>query len=306
MNRTPRKEQRYRVAPRLSWQGGRCDLTFSRTSHSVTACMMFPRVACKRLLFFWVGLFLLASTFGQTVFVDFNTTGQYTNNFNPWNDTGTGVNGGNYAFAENSASGVGSSRGVSVLNNNDTTACYKSGSWNLATNGATVIVSTLIYADGQTSGDKVQLGVMNTNLNGLNNNAGVAFETFRFIPQSPTSWQVFEQYRSANTLTTSASLGTISVVSNHWYKFVVGVTNTSGASGNIIAGCALYDYGADGLTPGANLITFSTATSHAALNIATNTAVWPALRAYQDAGISAWDNFLVFTSNGPPVMTLAL
>ena len=173
----------------------------------------------------------------------------------PGTDTGGG-NGGNYSFAENATSGVAGSRGVSVLNNNDTTAAFKSGSWNLSTNGATVLVSILIYTDGQTSGDKVQLGIMNTNANGLNNNTGVAFESFRFVPQSATSWQLFEQARSGNALATSASLGTVSVIANHWYKFVVAVTNTSGASGNLSAGCALYDYGNDGLTPGANLIMF--------------------------------------------------
>ncbi|HEV7923970.1 MAG TPA: chitobiase/beta-hexosaminidase C-terminal domain-containing protein, partial [Verrucomicrobiae bacterium] len=101
-------------------------------------------------------------------------------------------------------------------------------------------------------------------------------------------------------------LGTVTVEAEHWYKFVVGVTNTSGASGNMTAGCALYDYGSNGLIPGPNLITFSTATSHAALAIATEAAVWPALRAFEDGGVSAWDNFLVYTSNSPPVITLSL
>src|ERR1041385_6818059 len=165
--------------------------------------MMLPCLPCKRLRFFLGALLIAGSSFAQTVLLDFNTPAQYTNNFNPWNDTGGG-NGGNYAFAESATAGVGGSRGVSVLNNSDTTAAYKSGSWNLSTNGATVIVSLLVYTDGQTSGDRVQLGVMNTNFNGLNNNAGVAFETFRFIPQSATSWQLFEQPRSGNTLGNSA------------------------------------------------------------------------------------------------------
>src|SRR3954471_13917719 len=33
---------------------------------------------------------------GQTAFLDFNSVGQYTNNFNPWNENGASVNGGNY------------------------------------------------------------------------------------------------------------------------------------------------------------------------------------------------------------------
>lgn len=242
---------------------------------------------------------------GQMAFVDFNAPGSLTNNFSLWNDNG-GNNAGNYAFAEGLSAGAGGSGGVSVINNNDTTATYRGGSWNFALNGATLIVSTLIYTDGQTSGDKVQLGIINSTTNGLNSNAGVAFESFRFIPANATTWQLYEQYRSGNTLTTSASLGSVTITTGHWYKFVVALTNTSGASGNLSAGCALYDYGANGFVPGTNLITFSTVASHTAQNIATNTAVWPAFRTFQDAGINAWDNFLVYTSNSIPVMTLSL
>ncbi len=243
--------------------------------------------------------------FAQTAFLDFNTIGEYTNNFNPWNDTG-GVNGGVYAFEENSNDGAGGSGGVSVDQSTDMTATYKSGSWNFATNGSTVIVSTLIYAAGGNNGDKIQLGVVNSNDNGLNSNAGIAFESFRFIPASTTTWTAYEQYRAQGVSTTSAALGNVTVTTGHWYKFVVGMTNTSGGSGNLTAACALYDYGTNGLTPGANLITFSTIESHAAQDIATNTSVWPALRVTANAAVNAWDNFLVFQTNSPPVMTLKL
>ncbi|HZQ47508.1 MAG TPA: immunoglobulin domain-containing protein, partial [Verrucomicrobiae bacterium] len=237
--------------------------------------------------------------------MNFNSVGQYTNNFNPWNDN-NGVNAGNYAFQENVGDGVGGGGGVGVFQSTDSTATYKSGSWNLATNGATIVVSTFIYANGGNNGDKVQLGVVNSSANGLNSNTGIEFESFRFIPASATTWTFYEQYRSGNVTTTSGSLGTVSVVAGHWYKLVVGVTNTSGASGNLNAGCALYEYGTNGLSPGANLITFSTAESHAALNIATNTAVWAALRVTANAAINAWDNFLVFTSKSVPVITVPL
>ena len=86
-------------------------------------------------------------TVGQTVFLNFNAPGQYAGNFNAWNDN-AGVNGGNYSFEENSTNGVGGSGGVAVFQSADTTATYKSGSWNLASNGATMVVSLLVYADG--------------------------------------------------------------------------------------------------------------------------------------------------------------
>jgi hypothetical protein len=260
---------------------------------------------CHALCLAFVLVLSACGAVAQTAFVNFNSVGEYTNNFSPWNDAG-GVNGANYSFEENTTNGVGASGGVAVYQSTDMTATYNGGSWNLSTNGATIVVSVLIYADGATSADKVQLGVVNSTTNGLNSNTGVAFESFRFIPNSATSWGLYEQYRTGNNTTTPGTLGAVTVAVGHWYKFVVGVTNTSGASRNLTVGGALYDYGANGLTPGANLVTFSTAVSHAAQDIATNTAVWPALRAFEDAGISAWDNFLVFQSNSPPVITLAL
>ena len=261
----------------------------------------------RRVLFLVFLLVLPAcGAMAQTAFVNFNTVGEYTNDFNPWGDNGMQGNSGNYSYEENTTNGVGGSGGVAVFDNSDMTATYNGGSWDLSTNGATIVVSLLIYTDGQSGAGKIQLGIINSDTNGLNSNAGVDFETFRFIPSSATSWPVYEQFCINGGSSGSAVLGTVTVQDGHWYKFVVGVTNTSGASGNLATGCALFDYGTDGLTPGANLITFSTAITHAAEPIATNTAVWPALRAVEGAGISAWDDFLVYTSNSPPVITLSL
>jgi len=154
-------------------------------------------------------------------------------------------------------------------------------SWNLSTNGATAVVSALLYADGQSALGNVHLGVINSLANGLHSNQPVAFECFRLAPRA-ISWPIYEEYRINNTTVNSPALGTVKVEVYHWYKFVVAVTNTSGASGNLAAGCALYDYGTNRPTPadrditgrGRNIITFSTASSHAAEDIATNTAVW--------------------------------
>ncbi|HEX4645106.1 MAG TPA: fibronectin type III domain-containing protein, partial [Verrucomicrobiae bacterium] len=241
----------------------------------------------------------------QTVFLDFNTVGQYTNNFNPWNAANNGANGLNYSFMESPTAGVGGG-GVSVFQNTDTTAIYKSGSWDFSTNGSTITASLMVKANGQSSGSKIQFGIINTNNNGLNDNTNVAFETFRFIPSSATVWPLFEQFRSAGTIVQSASLGSVNVTVGHWYKFVVALTNTAGAAGNYTAACALYDFGADGQTPGTNLITFPTVQSHTAQTDVTTNSVWVGLRSQQNAGIDAWDNFLVFTTNSPPVITLPL
>ena len=257
------------------------------------------------MLMITAGCFAAINSFGQTAFLDFNAVGEYTNNFNVWQDAG-GVNGGAYAFTENTTDGVAGSGGVSVFQSTDTTATYKTGSWNFATNGATLVLSVMINAIGGNNGDKIQLGVINSSTNGLNANTGVAFESFRFIPASATVWNVYEQYRAANANTTSATLGNVTVVAGHWYKFVVATTNTSGATGNLSASCALFDYGTNGVSPGTNLITFSTVMNHSALDIATNNAIWPALRITANSAVNAWDNFLVYQPNSPPVFTLKL
>ena len=263
---------------------------------------LFPQ---SRLLTILAGL-AATTALAQPAFLDFNTVGQYTNNFGVWNDNGQGGNGGNYAFDENLTNGVAGSGGVSVFQSSDTTATYNAGHWNFATNGATLVVSTLVYAAGGGGGDKIQLGIINATNNGLNADPGVAFESFRFIPASTTSWTAYEQYRAGNVNTTSAGLGNVTITAGHWYKFVVAATNTSGSSGNVSASCALFDYGTNGITPGANLITFSTVASHAALDIATNPAVWPALRITANGAVDAWDNFLVYQPNSAPVFTLKL
>src|SRR5205085_10690108 len=68
-----------------------------------------------------------------------------------------------------------------------------------------------------------------------------------------------------------------------------------------------YDFGTNGLTPGTNVVIFSSVQVHTTpQDIATNTAVWPALRALQNAGIEAWDNLLLSTTNSKPVITIPL
>ena len=134
----------------------------------------------------------------------------------------------------------------------------------------------------------------------------MSFESFRFVPSSSTVWSLHEQYRTGNA-NTETTLGNVAVTSGHWYKFVISLTNTSGSTGNYNAGCALYDYGTDGITPGSNVIGFSTVQIHSTgQDIAKLAAVWPGLRAFQDAGIDAWDNFLVYTPASRPVFTLSL
>ncbi|HTL17047.1 MAG TPA: hypothetical protein VL793_07410, partial [Patescibacteria group bacterium] len=248
-------------------------------------------------------LFLLAGISGsaQTAFLNFNNPGQYSANFNPFAGGGN-----NFSFVQSATGGVGGSGSVSVNQNVDTTATYVARSWDFSTNGATITVSTLFQANAlANSGDKIQLGIINVNNNGLNNNAGVAFESFRLLPQSTGVWSLREQYRSAEVITEN-TLNNVNFVPGEWYKFVVNVTNTGGTVGNLNASCAIFDYGTNGLSPGTNIVTFPTVQTRTGMTDLTIPAVWEAFRAFQDAGIDAWDNFLVYTPTSQPVFTQAL
>ncbi|MDB6065398.1 MAG: hypothetical protein JWR26_1606, partial [Pedosphaera sp.] len=260
------------------------------------------------------GLLLLAwlcletiPAFAQTAFLDFNSVAQYSNNFSQFNDNGANADAGNYSFAPGTTSGVAGSGGVTVFVGaaNDMTATYNGGSWNFATNGATIILSTMVLANSQTSANKTQLGILNSITNGFYSNPGVSFASYRFVP-SGSAWTPQEQSRTGNGTGTITLGSSVTPTPGHWYKFVVSLTNTSGATGNYTIGCNFFDYGTDGLTPGADLFTVSTVQSHTNQDIAKLTAVWPGLRSIQNAGIDAWDNFLVYTANSKPVFTLPL
>src|SRR5437588_12286694 len=100
----------------------------SRTSKKAVAAdpsaAVLPRRTGRLLhTFLWLILSLSggAECFGQTAFLDFNTPGQYTNNFNPWNDNGGGK-GGNYSFIESLTAGVGGGGGDTGVHNSDTNA----------------------------------------------------------------------------------------------------------------------------------------------------------------------------------------
>ena len=164
----------------------------------------------------------------------------------------------------------------------------------------------LIHANGQSSGDAVQLGFINSSNSGFYSYPGIEFESFLFIPTNSTNWTLHEQHRSKDITIDSGALGTVSVVPGHWYRFVVGLTNYGGSLGGLDVGCALDDRGPDGATPGANRIPFSTSRYYPAQSIATNEAIWPGLRAFEDGGISAWGDFLAYTGLSAPVITLSL
>src|SRR5437868_4845367 len=99
--------------------------------------------------------------FSQNLLLDFNTPGQLAN-FNVFGTSNWG---------EGTTSGIGGGGGVNVTANNDATLTYKTSGWDFSTAGKTMLVSVLIKANAQTSGNKIQLGIINVVNNGLNANA---------------------------------------------------------------------------------------------------------------------------------------
>src|SRR5258707_10629517 len=63
------------------------------------------------------------------------------------------------------------------------------------------------------------------------------------------------------------------------------------------------DIGVTGVQTCALPISTRNNTGQSSITIA---SVWPGIRAFQNAGIDAWDNFLVYVPSSKPVFTLAL
>src|SRR6266404_3320946 len=94
-------------------------MKISRSGSLNTQYLKLCRFTCVIL-----SLLVAVTGLAQTVFLDFNTIGQYTNNFNPWNDNGAGVDAASYSFTESATAGVGGSRGVNIFQSTDMTATY--------------------------------------------------------------------------------------------------------------------------------------------------------------------------------------
>jgi hypothetical protein len=83
----------------------------TRPSSSFTWFILKASTACALLALVLPAI----SANAQTVFRSFTTTGEYTNNFNPWGDNGSGTNDGSYSFRESLVSGVAGGGGVTAF-----------------------------------------------------------------------------------------------------------------------------------------------------------------------------------------------
>lgn len=242
----------------------------------------------------------------QTLLLDFNSPGEYTGNFNN-PDTAS-------PCTETNAGGVTNS-GALLVTGGDDNATYNASSWDFSTNTAWISVSVMVQIKQATgTGNKIQLGIVNSNTAGFADAAtgdGWIFGSFRLLPQSTTTPTYQLAYQTATNGTTSSGniSSPITLTVGHWYQFNTCFTNTGpGTSYNMA--CSLIDYGTDGATQGANVITFSTLQTvtgtQAALSL--DNSVWPGFRAANDTGAGVLDNFSVMNGGGgagvsnPPVI----
>jgi Immunoglobulin domain len=244
----------------------------------------------------------------QTLWLNFDTPNQYLTNFD---NPGPGGS----PCTETNAGGVTNS-GALIVTAVDSNATYTNASWNFSTNNATISVSMMMEIQQATgTGDKIQLGLVNSTTAGFANAAaddGWIFGSFRLLPQSTTAAMYQLQYQTATNGTTSdANVGSvITLTAGHWYQYGTYFTNTGpGTSYNMA--CSLIDYGTSGATEGTNMLTFSTLETitgtQAALS--SDNTVFPAFRVAADTGASVLDDFAVnITGSGglPAVMTSPL
>jgi hypothetical protein len=262
-------------------------------------CKKLPR----RISLLSFGLALVAalclatgSGWSQTLLLDFNTPGQYTGNFN---NPGTGS-----SCTETNAGGVTNS-GALLVTGGDGNATYNASSWDFSTNTAYISVSMMgLIQQATGTGNKWQIGILNGNTAGFALAAtgdGWNFGSFRLLPLSTTSPTYQLAYQTAtNGTTSSGNIGSpLTLTVGHWYQFNTYFTNTGpGTSYNMA--CSLIDYGTDGATPGANVITFSTLQTITGTQpvLSSDSTVWPGFRVANNTGVGVLDNFSVIGGGG--------
>jgi hypothetical protein len=241
----------------------------------------------------------LVTTQAQSFTVNFDTTGDLANNFNIYQNTSPPVT--NAAtgspYSQSLAGGVGGSGFVSIAAPGtgitpDSTAIYKNTSFDFSTAGDALSISAYvnIIAPTETGNRLLHLGFANSSTSGLNGNAGLSFMGFRLNPTAVGSTVFAPQWQtktaSGSTVNTSGG-GNLTLTAGDWYEVSVTFANLGG--GNIGGSGFVEDFGANGLTPGASSsISPITLTS---ADIASDSSVWAAFRAFQADGDGGLDNF---------------
>jgi len=270
-----------------------------------------------------VGLSGMAATSrAGTISVNFDTPGQFTGQFNQFQQVVTPGSPPTLSpnpFTENSAGGGVSGTG-SVTNNlaagQDGTATYNLSGLDFSTTGATVSESIIFKtvssftATNTTSGQRfVQLGFLTTNSGGFNGNSNqtggaVPFPAFMSArvstvgngasggldtATSETANVQFQQKLAATAGAATLNTGTnFQLSANEFYQLTINATQSGGGAYAMTA--SLLDMGADGATPGTLLVNALAATGTTGIpDLATT--VYGGFRATATDGTASYDNF---------------
>jgi hypothetical protein len=249
-------------------------------------------------------LFCLAggSAWAQTWLETFDNPSDYTNDFNFTPGYAAGPTGPCYSIAGVGLNGSDGLGFVAASGSQDLSFTYKDASFDftVATN---ITVSVFFQAGGSAaSGGRIQVGLVGGATSGMSlDQSAWTFGSYK-LNNNGGGWgalAITPQYKSAGTTgTTSPALVQtgIAIVSGNWYLYSVYFTNLGNAGTNANAyqiACSLVDYGADGATPGANLITANSVVTipFSGSQIATNKGVFPCIRSQENWGAIYLDDF---------------
>jgi hypothetical protein len=237
----------------------------------------------------------------QNVAVTFNTAGELAAKFNVYQNTtpSTLVAPGSPTSPYSQVIGVGAGGGGGVAISSgtgiiaDSTAIYKNSSFNFASSGTTLTITSLLNVSANTGGGNrlLQLGFVNENTSGMNGNAGLAFMSLR-LSTVGTSGNVYTpnfQIKDAASGTSGPNFTpNVTLTPGEWYQLSGTFENKGG--GQIQISGTLKDFGIDGTTPGATVFNYP-ATTLTAVDIANDSSVWPAFRSFKNDGATALDSF---------------
>jgi hypothetical protein len=256
----------------------------------------------------------LALAQSPAVFVNFNTSGDLLNNFNIYqNSSPTRVVTADAAtspYSQATTGGVGGGGRVNITTGTgitpDSTAIYRNMSFNFASSGEALTVSSFVRIQAPTeSGNRLlHLGFANENTSGLNGNAGLAFMGFRLNPTAVGSTVLAPQWQTktaaGGTVNTSGGANVV-LTAGDWYQMSLTFLNQGG--GQIQGSGFLQDFGSDGLTPSGVLLFFSP-TVLTSVDIASDSTVWGAFRSFAADGAGGLDNFSISAIPEPGTVAL--
>lgn len=209
---------------------------------------------------------LAAANTARAAAINFDTPGDYLNNFNVAISTAAGSTSG---VSESVTGGISGSPGsllYTPAGTNDSTALFKINGFNFGFDGAVLNESMMFHTGAGVTiagGRTLQLGFggnLNSTFNGSAQQPQLgAWTSVRVNTTTTSGSYTFEGQEKpigiANTGATAFGGITISLTNNNWYRLSLTLTNLAGAGNYSITGI-IQDFGADGVTGGATVATF--------------------------------------------------